>query len=82
MQVKIRYHDILYETEKATLFLISEREQWLPKIAFRLRGNFIICSLSLAQKLSLRYIAYIHVPEYIAPKHNQEPIDELLYNSK
>lgn len=82
MRLKVRYHDILAETEAAILFLISEEEVWLPKAAVRFcAGNFFSVSEEMAQKKGLRGTALYHVPEKLEPTFNQEALDELRYDA-
>ena len=39
--VKVKIKDILHQTEKATLFLISESEIWLPNKLFRFDSRIL-----------------------------------------
>lgn len=83
MQVKIRIHDILAETDKAVLLLVSEQEVWFPKSSIRwATGNYIICSKRLAEEKQLRFYPLLHIPEKIEPQYNQEPIDEIVYRTE
>jgi len=78
MKVKVRIKDVLHRTSKATLFLISEREVWLPNAAFKFgRGNFIITSETLAKEKGVKYDSFFHTPDKIEPEYNQQAIDEL-----
>lgn len=83
MLVKVKFKDILAQTNKAILFLISEEEVWFPKKHFRFlrQGAAFICPLWLAQEKMVKYTSYIHFPEKIDPVYNQEPIDELRFDS-
>ncbi len=83
--VRVKYHDIIAKTDKATLFLFSESEVWLPNKLFRFsQFNNVYMPLFLAQERKLDYCfkPLKHVPEKIEPKYNQEAIDELRFNPK
>ena len=81
MLVKVKIKDVLAETEKAALFLLKhEIECWLPKSQYRfVTGNYILIQKWLAIEKGLEFSEYIHIPEKIEPKYNQEAIDELKY---
>lgn len=82
MLLRVRYHDILAETQAAILFLISEDEVWLPRAAVRFcHGQFIALPEALVKKKGLRGTALYHVPEKIEPEYNQQPLDDLRWNS-
>lgn len=79
--VKVRINDILASTEKATLYLIGEREVWLPnRVAKPTKGWFILMEQNVAESRDLRFSPYIHTPPKIEATPNQEPIDELRYD--
>ncbi|MFW6221983.1 MAG: hypothetical protein ACOC3T_00070 [Bacteroidota bacterium] len=81
--MKIKIKDVLKETSKAFLLLVSEKEIWLPKSKInRWVGNSIVIPQWLAEAKSLRYTAFIHIPKKIQPEYNQEAIDELRFNPK
>lgn len=79
MKVKVRYQDILYRTEKAVLFLIQEKEVWLPKSCFNLarQGRVIHVKKDMAVEKNFKFSELRHVPKKIAPVFNQEPKNEL-----
>jgi hypothetical protein len=81
MLVKVKFKNIIIHTEFATLFLLKhEIERWLPKSQYRFgSGNNIIVEKWLAIEKGLEYSEYIHIPEKIEPKYNQEAINELKY---
>jgi len=77
--VKVKIKDILHQTEKATLFLISESEIWLPNKLFRFgKGNYITLWNDIANSKNLDYDTLYHEPEKIEPVYNQQPINELI----
>lgn len=77
MQVKVKIKDIIHQTHSATLFLISEKEVWMPNKLFRIKNGSIVLSKSFAELKGLKYTEYFHIPDKIEPKYNQEAIDEL-----
>lgn len=82
MKVKVKYKDILYYTEKCTLFLLKyENELWIPNSIFKYskKQNAIFLDKWFAEKYFLDYDEYYHQPFKIEPKYNQTPIKELIY---
>lgn len=80
MLVKVRVHDIIAKTDKAILFLISNREVWLPiKFVRPGKGKYITCPQWLAEKNELSFSLLYHVPEKIEPVYNQKPLEDLCY---
>lgn len=79
MLVKVKINDILHQTHKATLFLIGEKEIWLPNVLFKFSdGNNIIISDKIAEeKFIFKYKKFIHIPEKFKINKKQEPIKEL-----
>lgn len=78
MRVKVKIKGVLHDTPKATLFLISEKEVWLPKKLYSFgRGNFIIVGKNVADEKGLRYTPFLHTPDEITPEYNQKPLEEL-----
>lgn len=81
MRVKVKYKDILAETAKAVLLLVSESEIWFPKSQITWgKGAFVVCQKSLAEAKGCRYTTWQHIPDVIEPVYNQEPLDELRFN--
>lgn len=76
MKVKVKISDIIHETEKATLFLIEQKEVWLPKYWFILKNNFIILEEKIAIEKFLYYKPFIHIPDKMKIEKS-EVIDEL-----
>lgn len=82
MRVKVRYHDVLAQTARATLFLMSEREVWLPRAAYKQGpGRTLIVEQALAEARNLRFSAYVHIPDTLPVTYGQEPINDLKYGS-
>ena len=82
MRLKVRYHDIITQTEAAILFLISENEVWLPKAAVRFcAGSYFSLPEALARTKGLHGTALYHVPDRLEPAFNQEAMNELKYDS-
>ncbi len=82
MKVKIKYQDIIANTEKATLFLLRGNEkQWIPNFLWKYakNGKYLIVDKSFAVKNKLYFKNYINIPIKIEPIYNQEVIDELKY---
>lgn len=84
MLVKAKYKSIIFQTEKACLFLFkNEIEAWLPKKSFRFgKGNYVVVNELMAKSKKIDYISYIHIPKSIKPEFNQKPIEELIYEEK
>lgn len=83
MRVKVRFKDHLAASDHATLFLISTDEVWLPNWAFRYgQGRTLIVDRNIAIQKGVKFSEYVHIPDPIEPVRNQEPIDELRYDTK
>jgi hypothetical protein len=81
MKVKVHYKDILAETEKAVLFLVSEQEVWFPRSRFGWgKGSYIVCDDDFADLKGVSYSNLYHTPPIIKPIVNQEACDELRFN--
>ena len=79
-RVKVRIHDVLANTAKATLFLISEREVWLPNACFRFcGGSHILVDQDMAKEKDLKSAPQLHIPDKIEPEFGQQAIEELRY---
>lgn len=82
MKVKIKYLQVMHETEKATLFSIKNIPVWLPNSCFSYgNGNFIVCSDSFAREKGLEFKPLYHVPQKIPPIRNQEPHNDLIFKN-
>lgn len=78
MKVKVRIEDVLYETGKAVLFLVSNKEVWIPRACFKwLSWKYIVVDFRFAESKGLVFKQLYHKPKLIEPVYNQEPIDEL-----
>lgn len=78
--VKIKVNDIVYETNKAYLFLCDTREIWCPKTwVKRFVGKYAVVPQKFAEEKNLRFKTYYHTPLPLTPIYHQEPIDDLIY---
>jgi len=79
--VKIKYHDVITNSGKATLFLFEEKEIWIPNKLFRfMEGKYIKLPPFIAdsKKLSgIKIKPIIYQPKKLDPVYNQEAIEEL-----
>ena len=76
--VKVRYQDILARTDRAILFLIAEREIWLPVRYLRFgQGRTMFLPLWLAREKSVDYREAYHHPVKMKIE-NVEVIQELI----
>ena len=83
MKVKVKYHDIVTETEKAILFLICDDEIWFPKYAVEFcKGRYFTCDRTMADEKGIMYTAYHHIPKPIIPIYKQDAIDGLIYTPR
>ena len=84
-KLRLKYKDIITETDKAILFLIRGEEYWLPKSSFRwcYSGRYILVNENILEEKNLLAFAkpYRHIPEKMEIKYGQETIDELRFNS-
>ena len=78
-KVKAKIKDILYRTERATLFLISESEIWLPNSTFKFGNNCIILDENIAKEKGFwnKCKPFMHTPKKLEISNNQEAIKEL-----
>jgi len=78
--VRAKYKDIIHKTAKATLFLFSETEIWLPNSRFRFsKNNYINLPQDLAVEKRIDWSDIYHQPNKIEPIYNQQAIDDLKY---
>ena len=78
-QLKAKYKDIVLQTDKAVLFLFSERQIWLPKKLFKFyKKDWIIIPEFLAKDKGIDCQLLYHKPEPIEPVFNQQAIDDLV----
>jgi len=79
--IKAKYHDVIANTNKATLFLFEEKEIWIPNKLFRfMEGSYIKLPPFIAKDKNIKASkvgSEYHKPKDIEPIYNQEPIEEL-----
>lgn len=80
--VKVKYHEIIKNTGKATLFLFIDKEIWIPNKLYKfMEGKYIKLPSLFAREKKLKSFnikSIYYKPKNIQPIFNQESIKELV----